>query len=151
MNQREAEAILALWLEVDQGLALVDELKDSHRHWRDELAAERVVERIFQAAESIPPEIRIHHFGPEGFKRLRGMRNRLAHNYREIDVSILWGTLTDELPRVRDRLEMDCQVASAIVLAERFEEEKSEWLLLHLAATAGSAMAVGDEGSSHTH
>ncbi|MFB2598138.1 DUF86 domain-containing protein [Herbiconiux sp. P17] len=86
------------------------------------------------AAEAISPDVRNIHFGHDGARFLRGMRNRLAHNYLHVDDDILWNTITIDLPLVRDRMMDDCQGASAVLLARRFEEDETQWLHSHLGA-----------------
>lgn len=35
---------------------------------------------------------------------IRGMRNRIVHDYENIDLSVLWGTIKESLPDLRDKL-----------------------------------------------
>ncbi len=34
------------------------------------------------------------------WKSIRGMRNRIVHDYENIDFAVLWGTITDSLPEL---------------------------------------------------
>lgn len=35
---------------------------------------------------------------------IRGMRNRIVHDYENIDLSVLWGTIRKSLPELKDKL-----------------------------------------------
>ncbi len=35
---------------------------------------------------------------------IRGMRNRIVHDYENIDLSVLWGTIKESLPDLKDNL-----------------------------------------------
>lgn len=37
---------------------------------------------------------------------LRGMRNRIAHGYFDINLEVVWNTLESALPKVRDHLQL---------------------------------------------
>ena len=39
------------------------------------------------------------------WRSIRGMRNRIAHGYFEVDLSVVWQTVEIELPTLIDRLE----------------------------------------------
>lgn len=51
------------------------------------------MERIFQASEAVDIVRRERYFGPDGLRYLRGIRNRLSHNYLSIDNDTLWDTI----------------------------------------------------------
>lgn len=105
MNLREAEAIKALSIEIDSAGRLEGDEELFRADLRLQLAGERVVEGVFQAAEAIPADRR--DVGADGVRQLRGMRNRLAHNYLEVDVSVLVGVLKDVQPEVARRMAAD--------------------------------------------
>jgi uncharacterized protein with HEPN domain len=115
MNEDEAEAILALTEEVLVGLELAADEAAFRDDWRIRYAAERIVERIFQAALDVSDDGRARYFGDAGFRALRGMRNRLAHNYLDIDEDILWDSLSKVLPEVQRRLRPDADDARQLV------------------------------------
>lgn len=135
MNLREAEAIKALSIEIDSAGRLEGDEELFRADLRLQLAGERVVERVFQAAEAIPADRREAYFGADGARQLRGMRNRLAHNYLEVDVSVLVGVLKDDLPEVARRMAADLQVAE-VVLASRSAKavDDQAWVGSHLSA-----------------
>ncbi len=35
---------------------------------------------------------------------IRGMRNRIIHDYENIDLSVLWGIIKESLPELKDKL-----------------------------------------------
>lgn len=35
---------------------------------------------------------------------IKGMRNRIVHDYDNVDLSVLWGTIKDSLPQLKDDL-----------------------------------------------
>jgi uncharacterized protein with HEPN domain len=62
------------------------------------------VEIIGEAAAHVTEETRSRHaFVP--WADIVGMRNRLVHNYFEIDLSLLWTTVVDDLPELIALLE----------------------------------------------
>ncbi|CAN5219515.1 hypothetical protein BH09ACT6_BH09ACT6_15560 [soil metagenome] len=137
MNPAEAESVLALELEVATALELRDNEAEFREDWRIQFAAERVMERIFQAAEAVSPELRERYFGADGVRYLRGIRNRLSHNYLAIDYGIIWDTITVDLPLVQERLAPDAATARAI-MAESVGEssgDESAWREAHLRST----------------
>ncbi|HWG85714.1 MAG TPA: DUF86 domain-containing protein [Deinococcales bacterium] len=52
-----------------------------------------------EAAGALPPEVRerIRHFP---WQELRGLRNRIAHAYFDLEPSIIWAIVQDDLPTV---------------------------------------------------
>lgn len=63
----------------------------------------RALEIIGEAASKISEETRSAH-GAIPWKTIIGMRNRLVHAYFDIDVSIVWVTVTEELPGLLSQL-----------------------------------------------
>ncbi len=35
---------------------------------------------------------------------IKGMRNRIVHDYENVDLSVLWGTIKESLPLLKDQL-----------------------------------------------
>jgi uncharacterized protein with HEPN domain len=64
-----------------------------------ELALVKCVEIIGEAASSVSIECR-DEFPQIPWIDIIGMRNRLIHAYFEINLDILWKTLTDDLPHL---------------------------------------------------
>jgi uncharacterized protein with HEPN domain len=60
-------------------------------------ALARVLEIIGEAAAQSSPEFREQH--PEiPWAKAIGMRNRLIHAYPDVDLDILWSTVTEDIP-----------------------------------------------------
>lgn len=38
------------------------------------------------------------------WKSMKGMRNRIVHDYENVDLSVLWATVKNSLPELKDRL-----------------------------------------------
>jgi len=38
------------------------------------------------------------------WKSIKGMRNRIVHDYENVDLSVLWATIKESLPILRDNL-----------------------------------------------
>lgn len=95
-----------------------------------------MIERVYQAACTLPEERADRYFGTDGFAALRGMRNRLAHNYLGIDDQILFESVESDLPAVQRRLASDA--AEALRVAQRASgqiESLAEWREQHLGST----------------
>jgi uncharacterized protein with HEPN domain len=73
------------------------ERKDLDKDRKLELALVKCIEIIGEAAASISEECR-DEFPRIPWVDIIGMRNRLIHAYFEINLDILWKTLTDDLP-----------------------------------------------------
>ncbi|MDR0944907.1 MAG: DUF86 domain-containing protein [Bifidobacteriaceae bacterium] len=118
MNDREAEAIDKLAEELDVAGQLIDDATSGviADRWAD-LVAERLIERIDQAGRRLPEALADKYFGTAGASALRGMRNRLAHEYDKTDYEILWDAVRHDLPGVRSRMESDVSEARKMLSA----------------------------------
>lgn len=38
------------------------------------------------------------------WKSIKGMRNKIVHDYENVDLSVLWGTIRNSLPDLKDKL-----------------------------------------------
>jgi uncharacterized protein with HEPN domain len=36
---------------------------------------------------------------------MRGMRNKMIHDYFDVDVNVVWGTVKDDLPRFKQQID----------------------------------------------
>lgn len=43
---------------------------------------------------------------------IKGMRNRIVHDYENVDLSVLWGTIKESLPEIKEKLK-------EIIIAEK--------------------------------
>ena len=136
MSPEEAEAILALEVEVAAATSLAEDEALFRSDWRLRLAGERIVERVFQAAQALSEDLQERYFGGDGVRALRGMRNRLAHNYLEIDEGILWESISVDLRGVSARLAEDADSARRTLKALIQESTDPEvWRRSHLGPT----------------
>jgi uncharacterized protein with HEPN domain len=68
------------------------------------LSIVRLLEVIGEAARGISDEFRTQH--PElPWKKMVGMRDRLIHGYYDVDLDIVWETVTEDLPGLVEKLE----------------------------------------------
>ncbi len=79
---------------------------------RTDIEADRPIQHLLirnlevfgEAAYRLTPQIRANH--PEiPWTKIRGMRNRLVHSYFDIDLDIVWNTVTQALPEILPWLE----------------------------------------------
>jgi uncharacterized protein with HEPN domain len=68
------------------------------------LALLKCVEIIGEAAARVGGDTRAKHPSLP-WNDMIGMRNRLVHTYFDIDISLLWTTITDDLPPLIQKLE----------------------------------------------
>ncbi len=68
------------------------------------LALTRLLEIVGEAGSKVTPE-RQQRFADLPWPMLTGMRNHLAHGYFNVDVDIIWDTLTHNLPSMLVRLD----------------------------------------------
>ncbi|MGH6846959.1 MAG: HepT-like ribonuclease domain-containing protein [Methylocella sp.] len=74
---------------------------------RDQDAVIRNIEIIGEAARQIQkhaPEFVTAH--PElPWIEMRGMRNKMIHDYFDVDVNVVWSTVKDDLPRLKQQID----------------------------------------------
>ena len=60
-------------------------------------AIQKSIEIIGEAARHVSEPVRVEH--PEiAWSEIAGMRNRMVHRYFDVDLDILWRSVTEELP-----------------------------------------------------
>lgn len=68
-----------------------------------QLAAEAIMHRLGEAVGRLPDSYRDEH--PDvAWRKIRGMRNIVAHDYDRVDPALLWAALAKDLPRLRKQL-----------------------------------------------
>jgi uncharacterized protein with HEPN domain len=70
------------------------------------LALTKLVEIVGEAAKQVSPELRAAHPQVPWTAAAR-MRDRLVHHYFDINLDILWQTVTEDLPNLLDTLPPD--------------------------------------------
>lgn len=59
------------------------------------------------------------------WKSIRGMRNKIVHDYENIDFAVLWGTITKSLPELLKQIDdiLYREVQEVDILVEENEED----------------------------
>jgi uncharacterized protein with HEPN domain len=90
----------------------IDDAAALERDHKIQDAVIRNIEIIGEAANKIQKQSRdfvaAHPSLP--WREIRGMRNRLVHNYFDVNIDLLWTTVKDDLPKLKqqtDRLLID--------------------------------------------
>jgi len=61
------------------------------------------VSQIGELAKEISTEVQKEHdYIP--WKSIRGMRNKIVHDYENIDLTVLWGTIAKSLPELSNQI-----------------------------------------------
>ncbi|HRF97562.1 MAG TPA: DUF86 domain-containing protein [Aggregatilineales bacterium] len=68
-----------------------------------QLALTRLIEIIGEAANHVSDSIR-DHYPQVAWSKIRGMRNRLTHAYFEVDLDLLWFTITQSVPELNQQI-----------------------------------------------
>ena len=68
------------------------------------LSLVKELEIIGEAAGKVSDEIRSQ-YGAIPWQDISGMRNRLIHAYFDIDLDVVWSTVTKDLPQLKAALE----------------------------------------------
>lgn len=61
------------------------------------------VSQIGEMAKDITEETQIR-FSNIPWKAMKGMRNKIVHDYENIDLSVLWGTIKKSLPELKEEM-----------------------------------------------
>ena len=64
----------------------------------------RCLEQVGEASTRVSPGYRSQHPGID-WRAIVGMRNRLIHEYHDVDLRLVWRTLQHDLPRLVTALE----------------------------------------------
>lgn len=97
MHQAASEALVFV-----EGLARADFLDDRRTQQAVLMSLVVLGEASAKVCQYYPAWAGEHPEIP--FRSMRGMRNRLAHGYFEIDLDVVWNTVALELPALRDAL-----------------------------------------------
>ena len=79
-----------------EGMDFEDFIKDKKTIY----SVVRAIEIIGEATKNVPEEIR-KKYPDIPWKKMAGMRDRLAHEYFGVDLEILWGTATEDVPQLK--------------------------------------------------
>ncbi len=62
------------------------------------------VSQIGELVKEISPEM-IQQYSSIPWNSIKGMRNRIVHDYENVDFTVLWGTIRQSLPELKKQLE----------------------------------------------
>ncbi len=95
---------------IQRATEYIERLGDVSAFWqsqRDQDAVIRNIEIVGEAARQIQqhsPEFVTAH--PElPWIEMRGMRNKMIHDYFDVDVKVVWGTVKQDLPALKKQIE----------------------------------------------
>lgn len=61
------------------------------------------VSQIGELVKEITDET-VNKYNTIPWNSIKGMRNRIVHDYENVDLSVLWGTIKESLPDLKDKL-----------------------------------------------
>ena len=98
-----------------------DDFDAFQRHRRDQDAVIRNIEIIGEAASRIqqqaPEFVKAHPELP--WLKMRGMRNKIIHNYFDVDLTVVWSTVKNDLPQLRQQID-------GLLIGYRRSQEKEQ-------------------------
>jgi uncharacterized protein with HEPN domain len=68
-------------------------------------AFSRSFEIIGEAVKNLTPDFRKEHNDIE-WKKIAGMRDKIIHNYFNVDYEILWDAIKNNLPEIRTKIQL---------------------------------------------
>ncbi|MBV8774979.1 MAG: DUF86 domain-containing protein [Deltaproteobacteria bacterium] len=85
----------------------IDDAAALERDDKTQAAVIRYIEVIGEAANRIqrqaPEFVTAHPSVP--WHEMRGMRNRMIHNYFDVNIDVLWNTVKDDLPKLKQQID----------------------------------------------
>jgi uncharacterized protein with HEPN domain len=89
---------------MDDGRALVADGKDFYdSNWMAKRAAKNIVTEFAETASRLPESFK-GQYPTVPWPEIRGLRNRVVHNYEATDAEIVWRVLSVEFVVIRDQL-----------------------------------------------
>jgi uncharacterized protein with HEPN domain len=126
MKQREEKLFLQDIIDFCEHIAAY--IKDvdkagflSNRMLQDALV--RKIEIIGEAVKNISNETR-QYFPHVAWKEIAGMRDRIAHGYFNVDLDIVWKTVTQFIPKLKPEIEKILESFPVIVSGLGVKDEK---------------------------
>ncbi len=108
MSKRDADILLEdIILAIDKSTRYTQgyDLKQFVSDEKTIDAVARNIEIIGEATTKLPEDLKLKH--PEvDWKRIKGMRNRIVHEYFGVDIGIVWEIVSNHLPILKKRIEV---------------------------------------------
>lgn len=82
-----------------EGMEAIDFLDDK----KTITACAFTVSQIGELAKDITEDTQ-NKYNDIPWKSIKGMRNRIVHDYENVDLSVLWGTIKNSLPSLKNEL-----------------------------------------------
>lgn len=104
MSRSDSERIDDILRAAERASLIVSEGKAAFSaDWKNLLAAERLLHIVGQASNGLSAET-IERFPQVPWNLIRGLRNRITHEYHKLDNEVIWETLAVSLPALADAL-----------------------------------------------
>ena len=83
-----------------------------------------LVSQIGELAKEVSEETQ-NKYGYISWRSIKGMRNKSVHDYENIDLSVLWGTIIKSLPVLKGQIEeiIEDQAKALDILDDEYSEE----------------------------
>lgn len=106
MNERDAEVLRGI-------LNYCEQIDDANRQFnssKDDFSRNSVyrnavamcVLQIGELAKHLSDDYKLHTADEIPWHQVQGLRNVVAHEYGKIDADLLWETITEDIPQLRD-------------------------------------------------
>lgn len=107
MSERDTNLLLGDILEAALKILKYTENLSFDQFLKDDKTSDAVIrnfEIIGEASARLPEEFKIENL-EINWRRLKGFRNRLIHDYFGIDYKIVWEIILEDLPELKNNLE----------------------------------------------
>jgi uncharacterized protein with HEPN domain len=107
MPKRDPDLLIQDMLEAAQKIELFTAGLDHPAFLRDEKTVDAVVrnlEVLGEAARQLPDDFTSQHPDVPWYQ-IAGLRNRIVHDYFDLDLNIIWQIIHHDLPQLKARLE----------------------------------------------
>lgn len=96
-------AVRAVWLCDTLAELAASGQREFHDDLRTQWASGLGLIRIGEAIAKLPPWV-TERFPDQPWRQIIGMRNYVAHQYDDIDLDLVWGTVSRDIPALRGYL-----------------------------------------------
>lgn len=104
MSRSDSERIDDILQAARDVARLVSEGKDAFEaDWKNALVAERLLQVIGEAANGLSVAT-MDRYGQVPWPLIRGLRNRITHEYHRLDSEVIWETLVVSVPELAEGL-----------------------------------------------